>query len=137
MSVPFENMWLNLNYTVSKQPSKTWKIDLENETVLSETIDGDEAIKQAAVLALLTERGTAPIYSSDYGTDRLLDVDKLIRELETQNIITEALTADDRIADCKDFVFTYPARGKMHVTFKIVKDDGTTVEGEDELDGVV
>lgn len=137
MALPLTDMGLNLSYTLKKIPSKTWKIDLENEVICSETIDGDEAIKQAAVLTLLTERGTCPIYSSSYGTDRLLDVDKKIRELEVQNNITEALTVDDRISDVKDFAFSYPDRGKMYVTFKIVKNDGTTVESEEKINGVV
>lgn len=137
MALPLTDMGLNLNYTLQKIPSKTWKIDLENETISTDMIDGDEAIKQATVLTLLTERGTAPIYSSSYGTDRLLDVDKYIREFEIQNNISEALTADDRISEVKDFAFSYPERGKLYVTFKIVKNDGTTVKSEEEINGVV
>lgn len=137
MALPNTTGNLTLDYTAKSIPSKTWRIDLENGYVESNTIDDTEAVQQAAVLALLTERGACSIYSENYGMERLLGVDKDIQEIEVENNIKEALSVDERIDRLDNFNFTYPERGKMAVTFDIITVQGAKVQGETEINGVL
>jgi hypothetical protein len=71
-------------------------------------IGGREAVSQAVVKILNTERFRYPIYSTDYGieTDDLfgMDCDYVCVELERR--ISEALLADNRIIRVSGFSFT-------------------------------
>lgn len=91
-----------------KEPSKTYKIDFENNKI-SGFAEGLDAVKQATYLILNTERYEHSIYSWGYGSElkTLIGMDKAIAENELKRRIKEALLQDDRIEDVDDFIFEY------------------------------
>ena len=88
-------------------PSKTYRIDFDNGRISGFT-DEIEAVKQAIVLILNTDRFRHMIYSWDYGSElkNVIGEDFDIAESEAKRYITEALTQDDRITAVSDFIFT-------------------------------
>ena len=102
---------------VVDEPSKTYKLDIENNRIIGFT-DGLDAIKQAIYLILSVERYEYLIYSWDYG----FEVNDLYGEdinyviSEVQRRITEALMQDERITGVDGFTFE-KERTKLHVTF--------------------
>lgn len=93
------------DYEIVEQPSKTWPLDLINNRVASGKIDGLDAVIQAAILALLTRRGSHVIFSGGYGSElaTLIGTDKDYAYSEAKRMITETLTADSRITGVRDF----------------------------------
>ena len=53
---------------IKDSPSKTYKIDWDNNRILG-FIDGKDAVSQSIELALTTERYVWDIYSWNYGSD--------------------------------------------------------------------
>lgn len=123
--IPSASSYLNSNMeTADRQPSKTYKMDIENERIIS-TTDGLAAIEQAIYKILNTERYRYVIYSWNYG----IELDDLFGQPlpyvypELKRRITEALLVDDRISKVENFTFSHK-RGEVSATF-----DVTTVEG--------
>ena len=105
-------------------PSKTWYIDFDRN-VVSTMITGIEAVRQAAILILSTERFEYEIYSHQYGVE-LIDLfgeNQHYVMSEIKRRITEALTQDDRITNVSDFKYDRTKRG-LHVTFTVTCDVG-------------
>ena len=99
------------------EPSKTYKLDIENNRIVGVT-DELDAIKQAIYLMLSIERYEYVIYSWDYGLEVSdlygNDMNYIMSELKRR--ITEALLQDDRITGVDGFTFERD-RTKLHVTF--------------------
>lgn len=108
------------NLERENQPSRTYKLDLERKRI-GGMIDNEQAIMQAVVKILYTERYAYVIYSSQYGVelDRMIgqDYDFIVSDLE--RTITEALTADDRVIDITDFQTNKIGIDKMEVSFRV------------------
>lgn len=107
-----------------KIPSKTWGIDFD-KNVVTTMITGVEAVRQAAILILSTERFEHVIYSRQYGVE-LLDLfgeNQHYVMSEIKRRVTEALTQDDRITGVSDFKYTRTKRG-LGVTFTVTCDVG-------------
>lgn len=113
-------------------PSKTWKLDLDKNLVTFNITDL-EAVRQAAILILSTERYEYIIYSDQYGSEfvDLYGENQVYVMSEVKRRITEALTYDDRITSVDNFEFTRTKRG-LHVTFTITCDIGK-FDGETEV----
>lgn len=121
------------DFEIQKQPSKTYKMNIEEETIVGHITDDLAAIKQAIYKILNTERYQYLIYSWNYGVE--------LQELfgqplpyvypELKRRITEALLADDRITDVSDFEFSH-RRGEVSCKFK-----ATTVRGVIDAEKVV
>lgn len=90
------------------EPSKTYKIDFEDGKIIG-LCDGIEALKQAAILILQTERFQHLIYSDNYGSEfkNIIGLDRNIAESEHRRVIREALTQDYRIEEVDNFIFNY------------------------------
>lgn len=123
--IPGASSYLNSNMeTADRQPSKTYKMQIEDERVVS-TTDGLTAMEQAIYKILNTERYRYVIYSWNYG----IELDDLFGQPlpyvypELKRRITEALLVDDRISKVDNFTFSHK-RGEVSTTF-----DVTTVEG--------
>jgi hypothetical protein len=121
------------------EPSKTWALDFENGT-LGGFIDGDEAIKQFALKALITERSKYAIYTDDYGTELLdligEDVTADLLESEIPRMVEEALIYDDRIDSVSDIVLTRDG-DKLYISFQLVTVTGEEITTEEvEINGV-
>lgn len=107
------------------EPSKTYKLNTENNTISGGYVDGLEALKQAIYKILNTERFDYLIYSWNYG----VEIKNLIGEHisyvipELERVIKEALLQDDRIEDVTDFEFS--TNGNVVTTkFKVISKEG-------------
>ena len=118
--IPAIAPFLERNFEIKKQPTQTYRMDMENRPVQGYT-DGLEAMKQAIYKILLTERYQYVMYSWNYGIE-LADlfgepVSYVCPELERR--IREALLWDDRIEDVTDFEFNLPKKGVVQVSFTV------------------
>lgn len=118
--IPSTTALLAQDFKIEPQPTKTYQMNLEQETVRGYT-DGLEAMKQAIYKILLTERYQYIMYSWNYGIE-LADlfgepVSYVCPELERR--IREALLWDDRIEDVTNFEFSLPKKGVVHVSFTV------------------
>lgn len=96
-----------LQINESMEPSNTFFIDFEKGRI-SGFIDEKEAVKQAIMLILNTERYKFLIYSWNYGAEleALIGTHPDIVEDEVERLISEALLQDDRITAVYDFEFS-------------------------------
>ena len=85
-------------------PTRTYKADFETGRVAG-FVDETEAMKQAIIKILMTERFSYLIYSWDYGTELNAVVGKSyhVFSSEIKRVIKEALLADSRITGVTDF----------------------------------
>lgn len=104
MMIPQGSTLGNLKAEIQQQTSRTYRLDPVTKRI-SGMIDGIEAIKQAVLLILGTERFEHLIYSFNYGSEleEMEGVDSTIFALEVEGRIREALIHDDRISDVRDF----------------------------------
>ena len=108
-----------LQINESMEPSNTFFIDFEKGRI-SGFIDEKEAVKQAIMLILNTERYKFLIYSWNYGAEleALVGTHPDIVEDEAERLISEALLQDDRITAVYDFEFSRN-RDTLLVNFKV------------------
>ena len=99
-------------------PSNTWRIANGR---ISGSIDGMQAVRQAAELALSIERFRHPIYSGDYGAElgSLVGKRRGYVETELRRRIEEALKEDDRVEGIRDFAVEFQG-GAARVRFRVV-----------------
>lgn len=114
---------------VVQQPSKTFRMDLENKRIIGFT-DGLDAVAQTVYCILGTERYEHLIYSWNHGTELadLTGKDMPYVKSELKRRITEALTQDDRINSVDSFEFT-PAGRKLAVSFVVHTSMGDIPQG--------
>lgn len=124
---------LTEDFEYETQPSRTYKLNIESNTISGGYVDGLDALKQAIYKILNTERFDYLIYSWNYG----IEIKNLIGEHisyaipEIERVIKEALLQDDRIEDVTDFEFE-TNKNDVIVKFKV-----TSVEGVAEIEKVV
>lgn len=108
-----------LQINESAEPSNTFFIDFEKGRI-SGFVDEREAVKQAIMLILNTERYKFLIYSWNYGVEleELIGTHPDIVEDEAERLISEALLQDDRITAVYDFEFSRN-RDTLLVNFKV------------------
>ena len=108
------------------QTSRTWRVDWRANTIRGAMVEGREAIEQAIYMILQTQRFGFRIYSWDYGfeMDQLLGRSEAILHSECQRLVTEALTADDRIKAGEDFKIHQTARRSAEIEFTAVTSGG-------------
>ncbi|MDQ7096372.1 DUF2634 domain-containing protein [Desulfosporosinus sp. PR] len=89
------------------QPSLTWKLDVEKQRIIG-SLDGLEAVKQAALKILQTPRFCYLIYTANYGSEleTLIGMNQVFVKSEAARMIREALTQDDRITSVENVVIT-------------------------------
>lgn len=107
------------------QPSLTLKIDFD-KGCLSGFTDGTEALKQAVICRLTTEREQFSIFSETYGLpmNELLGQSAPLVYVSVANAITETLLEDDRITSVSDFVFNTDSKS-VSVNFNVQSIFGT------------
>lgn len=100
------------------QTTRTYKLDIETGRVAG-FVDETEAMKQAILKILLTERFDYLIYSWNYGIELNDIVGKSFQVLssEIKRVIREALLADSRITDVTDFTVEQIDKRTVHVSF--------------------
>ena len=115
---------MHVDEEVIEIPSKTYKVI--NGRVAG-YLDGLEAVRQAVEKILSTDRFGWEIYSDDYGSEvnTLVGEDFDLVNSELERIITEALTADERILEIQNFNLKQTSTTSVLATF-----DVATVFGE-------
>lgn len=127
--IPSADNFLSDSIEVTREPSLTYKMNIEEETIVG-TCDDLEAMKQAIYKIINTERYQYLIYSWNYGVELAElfgePVSWCIPEIERR--IREALLQDDRIESVTDFEFETNKR-VVHTTFIV-----HTIFGEIEIE---
>lgn len=93
------------NLATGRIPSKTYRIDFKNKRITSDIIDKQDAVHQAALKSLLTNRYENIIYTQFYGFqgEELIGKNPSLVKTELKRMIEEALIYDDRINSVVDF----------------------------------
>ncbi len=93
-------------------------MDLETGRVTG-YVDGTEAMRQAILKILLTERFAYLIYSWDYGIELNGTFGRSAQTLasEARRIVQEALLADSRITGITDFSVSRPDKRTISIQF--------------------
>lgn len=118
--IPSVNDLLTTELEIETQPSKNYKMYIENDFIKG-TCDKLDAMLQVIYKILNTERYLYPIYSWAYGIE-LRDlfgepVSYVCAELERR--ITEALIQDDRIEEVSDFKFDISKKHEVVCAFVV------------------
>lgn len=118
--IPKVSDTLRQGFTLAVQPDKTFRMDGTSLRIAGWT-DGAEALAQAILLILSTERYRWLIHSWDYGVELASligkDVEYCIPEIERR--VREALLQDDRVRAVENFSFSQPAKRKILVSFTV------------------
>lgn len=118
--IPSTTGFLAQDFEVEEQPSKTYKMDLDGDSVRG-FCDELEAMKQTVFRILSTERYQYIIYSWNYGIETLdlygQPVTYVCPELERR--IEEALLTDSRIVRVSDFEHDTSVKGIVHTAFTV------------------
>ena len=117
--IPSTTGFLTQDFVIEEQPSKTYKMHLDESIILGYA-DKLDAMVQVIFSILNTERYQYVIYSWNYGIE-LVDlygqpVSYVIPELKRR--ITEALTWDERIISVDNFDFSVN-KGKITCNFTV------------------
>lgn len=131
--IPSANDILLTELEVETQPSKNYKMNVENNTV-SGFCDELEAMNQVVYKILNTERYEHIIYSWDYGIELIDLYGEPVTYVcpELQRRIEEAVIQDDRITSVDNFEFDTSEKGIVKTTFTV-----HTIYGDIESEKVV
>lgn len=118
--IPSTNTILSTDLEVERQPSKNYKMHLE-QNIISGFCDELEAMQQVIYKILNTERYQYIIYSWNYGIELLDLYGEPVTYVcpELQRRITEALVQDDRIESVDNFEFDTSEKKIVKVTFTV------------------
>lgn len=119
--LPEEFNNISIASSQAPMPSKTYRMNIEEETVAGIITEDLEAVRQAVYKILNTERYKHVIYSSDYGVE-LADLfgkpmPYVIPEIPRR--IEEALLVDDRITKVDSFDLQYDKKGNVNCYFVV------------------
>lgn len=104
-----------------RQTSRTWRMNIDNESINGFITDDIDAVKQAVYKILNTERYKHIIYSSNYGIELAELFGKPMPFVlpEIPRRIKEALIQDDRVKDVDDFRLEPDKTGNIQVDFTV------------------
>lgn len=116
---------------------RTYAFDVEKGEFLLQpngepvVLEGLDALRQQVQMALITERYTYPIYSSDYGNE----LKELIRsegtrewkQAEAERLVKEAVEYLLGVELCQDFTFAWQDNS-LHIEFVVVTEEGIFTE---------
>lgn len=130
------------DFAVETMPSLTYAMNIkdaeldEHKNSFIGRVDDTEAIRQAVMKILSTERGEYEIYSWDYGIELqdLYGQPMLYCMSEVKVRITEALLADDRIESIENFDIQRTDKRTLLVMFTVVTADQEEIEMESEVE---
>lgn len=123
--IPTSSGFLSQKINVENQPSRTYRMHVAAENIIGKA-DDLLAIEQAIYKILNTERYQYLIYSWNYGIELadLFGMPIPYVYSEVKRRITEALLADDRISDVKNFELFHKG-GDVSAKFEVVTKYGT------------
>ncbi|MEY8428422.1 DUF2634 domain-containing protein [Lachnospiraceae bacterium 46-15] len=123
-------------FDIEMKSSLTYAMNLDRGVFVGK-VDDVEAVRQAAMKILNTERYEHEIYSWDYGVELQDLYGKPIPYVmsEVKQRVVEALTADDRIESVDDFTVRRTGKHTLHLAFTVttVQEDEFEMESEVEL----
>lgn len=123
------------DFDIEKESSLTYamritgRVDKDNKFLGK--VDEEDALRQAILKIIHTERYEHEIYSWDYG----IELQDLIGEQipyvmsEIKRRIEDALTADERIDAVEDFTVEQIEKRTLHITFAVITTEGERLEG--------
>ncbi len=125
---------LATDFDIENEPSLTYAMNAERSIFVGK-VDDLEAIQQAVLKIINTERYEYEIYSWDYGIE-IQDlygkpVPYVMSELKQR--IIDALTADDRIDSVDDFTVERVGKNILNCTFKVITIQGDEFTMESEV----
>lgn len=117
-------------------PNRTYRLDMDKKRIIGYVTDDIEAVKQAVYLILRVERYDYIIFSRNYGIELkdLFGREKNYVIPILTGRITDALLADGRIMEVRDFNFDIQNQGVYSVSFRVVSIYG---EFEEEVKLIV
>lgn len=126
---------LDEDFVIESEPSLTYSMNLDRSIFVGK-VDETEAVRQAVIKILNTERYENEIYSWDYGIELkdLIGTPFSYAMSEAKERITEALTADDRIESVEDFEVERTGKHSLHVTFTVVTAQQDEIKMESEVE---
>ena len=126
---------LETDFDVEAEPSRTYAMVLAKgagrKSIFLGMVDEEEALRQAIMKIIGTERYAHEIYSWDYGIELSDLIGKPMNYAmsEVKLRIEDALIADDRIEAVEDFQVTRTGKNMLHVTFTVITAEGDMIEG--------
>lgn len=131
---------LDSDFEIESEPSLTYAMKLTDEENKEDKfvgkVDEVDAIEQAILKLINTERYEYEIYSWDYGIELQDLIGQQIPYVmsEIKQRITDAVTADDRIESVKDFEISQVGRHVLFCTFTAVTIQGDEINIESEVE---
>ncbi len=121
----------DIEFEIETEPSLTYAMNSDKNIFVGK-IDDVEAVKQAILKIINTERYEYEIYSWDYGIELQDLVGKSIPYImsEVKQRIIDALSIDERIENVNNFKIELIKKDKLLVKFTVItaKQDDFTVE---------
>lgn len=120
--IPSTSGFLNRDFEIERQPDLAYRIESGNdESSVRGFVEGKEAVKQAVMRMLSTERYKYVIYPWWYGieTEDLYGEPATYVCPELERRITEALAVDERVMSVSDFEFDLKQKHSVHVMFTV------------------
>lgn len=127
------------DFGMEAEPSLTYAMKLSEEENGEDAFvgraDDADAVRQAILKVIGTERYEYEIYSWNYGVELqdLIGRPVSYAMSEVKRRITEALTSDDRIESIEDFVVEQASRHVLYCTFTAVTVQGDEIGIESEV----
>lgn len=131
---------LEADFALETEPSLTYAMrvsgDETRDSIFIGRADGTEAIRQAILKILNTERYENEIYSWDYGIELqdLFGMSMIYVMSEIKLRIEDALLADDRVASVDGFEVERVGKRTIHCKFTVTTSQGEEINEETEMD---
>lgn len=118
---------------ISRQPSKTFKIDWERKRLLSEKIDGVQAVGQAITVITSIEYKDWDIMPDWFGTEMkfIYGMERDFTKANLERLVKEGLSMDDRIKSITEWEMTDTENSVICTC------NADTTEGKTEVEVVV
>lgn len=130
--IPTQYSILKENPQILTYPSKTFKLNRDEERILGRT-DGVEAVAQTIHMMLTTESNKYEIYPDGFGivTEDLYGKNWHYVEIQLENRIRSSLQSDERITGMSDYKIEWD-KGKCIVSFT-----AHTIYGDAQVDETI
>ena len=129
-----------MDFDLKSEPSFTYAMKIPGDEVTESRfigkVDDVNAMQQAIMKILSTERYENEIYSWDYGIELqdLFGMSMAYVMSEIKLRIEDALLADDRIASVGGFEVERTGKRTIHCSFTVTTVQGEEIEEETEID---
>ncbi len=132
MMTPDTNSLESLN--LIPYASKTYQVNLETGRI-SGFIDGEDALRQAAIKILATDRFAYEIYNAEYGNELVYLVGKdynyIISDID--RILNEAFASDDRFVGVENVEISQINSDSLNILFTVVAMDESRISMTKEV----